>query len=92
MRRRKRLIVKSAGTTRGTTFTRTRRATGPLLVTIVNARSVVATSRFAKASRSGAYVASTRSLARPAITAASFHARFTESPIPVFIPCPPTGL
>ena len=30
--------------------------------------------------------------ARPPRTAASFHARFTASPIPVFIPWPPAGL
>src|SRR5262245_17512613 len=28
----------------------------------------------------------------PCNTDASFHARFTASPIPVFMPCPPTGL
>ena len=65
---------------------RTSSASGPDRIANVNTRSVVATSRRANAIRSGSYVSSRLSAALPFSTAASFHARFTASPIPVFMP------
>ena len=92
MKRRIDASENSAGMTRGTMCVRTQRARGVSLVTSWNARSVVATSRFAKAMRSGSKVSSSLGAAQPCTTAASFHARLTASPSPVFMPWAPTGL
>lgn len=58
----------------------------------LKARSVDETSHLAKAFRSSPYVSSMCGSDFPWRTEASFQPRFTASPIPAFMPCPPTGL
>ena len=85
-------MLNNAAATRGAIRVRTNAAMGPSRVTNVNARSVVATSREAEGDTLRLEGVEDGRRSRAAGTAAIFHPRLMASPMPVFIPCPPTGL
>jgi hypothetical protein len=82
----------SVGATNGTTKFRTRVTHPSCELMAAKSRSVRCRIFCPIGQRSLWYVSRSAVGARPAITSASFQARFAASWRPVFMPCPPAGL